>query len=231
MKQKLGRLCSSFLVLSLLVASGFTLISGKQVAYAATLTIEQNTIGNIFYESDTKSFKINTDGDSIDWVYSDYWDNTVKSGSQAVSGGSVLLTVNPGKMGWFKLVIKAKQNGNVIASQETSFAVVSNFDLSQVADSHFSVQTHAARTDLIAQDPAALLPIAKKMGVKYCGGLQSAAICTQLYDDLVLSYFGLNLFQKDGSPKNPTISVEFSLYRSSDYAGCNSGPHVRFSCI
>ncbi|WP_261807989.1 hypothetical protein [Paenibacillus sp. N3.4] len=41
MKQKLGRLCSSFLVLSLLVASGFTLISGKQVAYAATLTIEQ----------------------------------------------------------------------------------------------------------------------------------------------------------------------------------------------
>ncbi|WP_187274334.1 hypothetical protein [Paenibacillus sp. N3.4] len=122
---------------------------------------------NIFYENDTKSFKINTDGDSIDWAYSDYWDNTVKSGSQAVSGGTVLLTVNPGKKGWFKLVITAKQNGNVIASQETSFAVVSNFDLSQVADSHFSVQTHAARTDLIAQDPAALLPIAKKMGVKY----------------------------------------------------------------
>ncbi|WP_158082111.1 OmpL47-type beta-barrel domain-containing protein [Paenibacillus ferrarius] len=167
MKQKLGRLCSSFLVLSLLVASGFTLISGKQIAYAATLTIEQNTIGNIFYENDTKSFKIYTDGDSVNWVYSDYWDNTVQSGSQAVSGGSVLITVNPGKKGWFKLVITAKQNGSVIASQETSFAVVSNFDLNQVVDSPFSVQTHAARTDLIAQDPAALLPIAKKMGVKY----------------------------------------------------------------
>ncbi|KQX48783.1 golvesin C-terminal-like domain-containing protein [Paenibacillus sp. Root444D2] len=167
MKQLLGRLCSSILVFSLLATYGFTLISGNQVAYAAALTIEQNTIGNIFYENDTKSFQIHTDGDSIDWVYSDYWNNTVQSGSQAVSDGTTLLTVNPGKNGWFNLVITAKQNGNVIASKDTSFAVVSNFDLSQVADSHFSVQTHAARTDLIAQDSAALIPIAKKMGVKY----------------------------------------------------------------
>jgi uncharacterized protein YjdB len=167
MKKMFSRLCSAFFVLSLLAASGFTLISESQVAYAATLTIEQNTIGNIFYENDTKSFKINTDGDSIDWVYSDYWSNIVQSGSQAVSGGSVLLTVHPDKKGWFNLVVTAKQNGNVIASKDTSFAVVSNFDLSQVTDSHFSVQTHAARTDLIAQDSAALIPIARKMGVKY----------------------------------------------------------------
>lgn len=167
MKRVISRLSSAFVVFALLATYGFTLISGNQVAYAAALTIEQNTVGNIFYENDTKSFKINTDGDSIDWVYSDYWNNTVQSGSQAVSDGTTLLTVNPGKKGWFNLVITAKQNGNVIASKDTSFAVVSSFDLSQVADSHFSVQTHAARTDLIAQDSAALIPIAKKMGVKY----------------------------------------------------------------
>ncbi|MCU6791318.1 Ig-like domain-containing protein [Paenibacillus sp. WQ 127069] len=167
MNKMLVRLVSVFLVLSLLLGSGFTLISERQVAYASALTIEQITVGNIFYENDTKSFKINTDGDSIDWVYSDYWDHIVQSGSQAVSGGSVLLTVNPGKKGWFNLVVTAKQNGNIIATKDTSFAVVSNFDLSQVVDSHFSVQTHAARTDLIAQDSAALIPIARKMGVKY----------------------------------------------------------------
>ncbi|CAN7289344.1 OmpL47-type beta-barrel domain-containing protein [Paenibacillus sp. LjRoot56] len=167
MKRVISRLSTAFVVFALLATYGFTLISGNQVAYAAALTIEQNTVGNIFYENDTKSFKINTDGDSIDWVYSDYWNNTVQSGSQAVSDGTTLLTVNPGKKGWFNLVITAKQNGNVIASKDTSFAVVSSFDLSQVADSHFSVQTHAARTDLIAQDSAALIPIAKKMGVKY----------------------------------------------------------------
>ncbi|NOU65587.1 hypothetical protein GC096_16255 [Paenibacillus sp. LMG 31461] len=167
MKRVISRLSSACVVFALLATYGFTLISGNQVAYAAALTIEQTTVGNIFYENDTKSFKINTDGDSIDWVYSDYWNNTVQSGSQAVSDGTTLLTVNPGKKGWFNLVITAKQNGNVIASKDTSFAVVSSFDLSQVADSHFSVQTHAARTDLIAQDSAALIPIAKKMGVKY----------------------------------------------------------------
>jgi hypothetical protein len=167
MNKMLGRLVTVFLVLSLLLGSGFILISERQVAYAAALTIEQNTVGNIFYENDTKSFKIKTDGDSIDWVYSDYWDHIVQSGSQAVSGGSVLLTVNPGKKGWFNLVVTAKQNGSIIATKDTSFAVVSNFDLSQVADSHFSVQTHAARTDIIAQDSAALIPIARKMGVKY----------------------------------------------------------------
>ncbi|NOU86529.1 hypothetical protein GC102_12210 [Paenibacillus sp. LMG 31460] len=167
MKKTLSRIISVCMVFSLLATYGFTLFLGNQVAYAAALTIEQNTIGNIFYENDAKSFKISTDGDSIDWVYSDYWNNTVQSGSQAVSNGTTLLTVNPGKKGWFNLVITAKQNGNVLASKDTSFAVVSNFDLSQVADSHFSVQTHAARTDLIAQDSAALIPIAKKMGVKY----------------------------------------------------------------
>ncbi|UKS28498.1 Ig-like domain-containing protein [Paenibacillus sp. HWE-109] len=167
MKKVLSRLSSAFVVLALLAMYGFTLISGNQVAHAASLTIGQTTVGNIFYESDAKTFRINTDGDSIDWVYSDYWNNTVQSGSQPVSDGTTLLTVNPGKNGWFNLVITAKQNGNVVSSKETSFAVVSNFDLSQVADSHFSVQTHAARTDIIAQDSAALIPIAKKMGVKY----------------------------------------------------------------
>lgn len=167
MKRVISRLSSACVVFALLATYGFTLISGNQVAHAASLTIEQTTVGNIFYESDAKTFKINTDGDSIDWVYSDYWNNTVQSGSQAVSDGTTLLTVNPGKKGWFNLVITAKQNGNAIASKDTSFAVVSSFDLSQVADSHFSVQTHAARTDLIAQDSAALIPIAKKMGVKY----------------------------------------------------------------
>ncbi len=167
MKKMLGRIGVALIVLALLAANGFSPILEKQVAYAATLTIEQNTVGNIFYENEIKSFKIHTDGDSIDWAYTDYWNNTVESGTEAVNGESVTLTVNPGKNGWFNLVITAKQNGSVFATKDTTFAVVANFDLSQVADSPFSVQTHAARTDEIAQDSAVLIPIARKMGVKY----------------------------------------------------------------
>jgi len=167
MENRLRRLCSIFVVLSLLVTSGTIFMAGSQIAYAATLTIEQSTVGNIFYENDSKNFTIHTDGDSIEWEYSDYWDNIIESGNQAVSDGRSLLTVHPARKGWFNLVVTAKLNGQAIATQDTSFAVVSNFDLSQVEDSPFSIQTHAARTDQIAQDSAALVPIAKKLGVKY----------------------------------------------------------------
>ncbi|MEK8127220.1 Ig-like domain-containing protein [Paenibacillus filicis] len=167
-----GRLTSTLATLMaaclLVVFAGTGFTAGGTTAYAASsLNILQTVTGNIFYETDTKSFDIQTDGDEIDWAYTDYWGATVASGSQAVVNGETKLTVNPLRYGWFKLVVSAKQHGVVTSSKETSFAVVSNYDLSQIEDSKFSIQTHAARTDIIAQDSAALLPISAKLGVKY----------------------------------------------------------------
>jgi len=126
------------------------------------LTIVQTVPGNIFYEKENKTFIVHTSGDLVSWVYYDFWNNEIASGSRKISGKSNNFTVNPGKSGWFKLMITAKKKGQIIASKETSFAVVSDFDLSKVGDSPFMVQTHAA-----FQSTDTLIPIAQRMGVKY----------------------------------------------------------------
>jgi hypothetical protein len=125
------------------------------------LNIKQTVAGNIFYEKENKAFVINTDGDSVEWVYYDYWNKEIASGSSPVVGGTVGLTVNPGKLGWFRLILTARKNGRTLASKETSFAIVSDFDLGTVKESPFIGQTHAW------QSIDTLIPIAKKMGVKY----------------------------------------------------------------
>ncbi|MGQ5395381.1 hypothetical protein ACT8ZS_31665 [Paenibacillus sp. M.A.Huq-84] len=101
----------------LIVFAGADFISGGNKAHAASLQILQTVTGNIFYETDAKSFGIATDGDEIDWIYYDYWGNAVSSGSQTVMNGETTLTVSPQRYGWFKLVISAKLNGVVIASK------------------------------------------------------------------------------------------------------------------
>lgn len=125
------------------------------------LSIGQTVAGNIFYENEKKAFVINTDGDSIEWVYYDYWNNKIAAGGSPVGDKTVDLTVNPGRSGWFRLIISTKKAGRTIASKETSFAIVSDFDLSTVNESPFIGQTHAW------QSVDTLIPIAKKMGVKY----------------------------------------------------------------
>jgi uncharacterized protein YjdB len=142
-------------------------VSEGNVAHADSLQIVQKVTGNIFYSTDVKSFEINTSGDEIDWIYYDYWGAEIESGQLAVSGGTADLIVEPARNGWFQLFITSKQDGNVLMSKETSFAVVAPFDVSAVVESPFSIQTHAARTDIIAQSSAALVPIAAKLGVKY----------------------------------------------------------------
>jgi hypothetical protein len=130
-------------------------------AQQASITIEQKVAGNIFYQSDQKEFVIHVAADSVEWACYNFWDQKVLSGKKAVAGDSALLNIEPNKLGWFKLLINAKQNSAVTGSKETSFAIVSNFDLSTVSQSAFIGQTHAWQSTDI------LIPIAKKMGVKY----------------------------------------------------------------
>jgi hypothetical protein len=124
------------------------------------LTIGQTIAGNIFYEQELKTFVITTNADSIVWSYADYWNRPVSAGRSVVVNNTVRLTLNPSKPGWYKLVIKSRKNGNTLITKETSFAIVSAFDLSTVNESPFMVQTHAW------QSTDTLIPIAKRIGVK-----------------------------------------------------------------
>ncbi|MBJ6362025.1 Ig-like domain-containing protein [Paenibacillus sp. GCM10012307] len=159
---------SMILVVCLVLGlSSWGFVSNTHVAHADALQIVQKVTGNIFYSTDEKSFKINTSGDGIHWIYYDYWGNEVESGQLAISGGTADLVVEPARNGWFRLIVTAKQGDNVLTIKETSFAVVAPFDASTIENSPFSVQTHAARTDIIAQSADALVPVSAKLGVKY----------------------------------------------------------------
>lgn len=155
--------------------AGYTIADAVRFEYAPSdapdgfITVHQTVPGNIFYGNEAKTFKINTDAESVKWECFDYWGKPVENGNLPVSEGVASLTVTPGKYGWFKLVLDAKSNNKVTASKETYFAVVSEFDLSKVKDSNFGVQTHTGRppTQETVQDSQILFQIAKKLGVKY----------------------------------------------------------------
>lgn len=147
-----------------LLSIGFAYGQQKPVTKEAKpgqISILQTVPGNIFYANDPKNFTIQVAADSIEWACYDYWDNKVLSGKNAVVANTVALSIDPKRLGWFKLMVNAKKNGLSTGLKATSFAVVSNFDLSKVSESAFMGQTHSWQSAEI------LIPIAKKMGVKY----------------------------------------------------------------
>lgn len=135
--------------------------SGTQIVYGQQISITQKKPGNIFYSTEQKTLVVHVPADSVEWNCYDYWNQELVSGKSALTADSATLTLNPGKLGWFKLMLRAKRNNQVLASRETSFAVLSEFDLSTVTESAFIGQIHAT------QSTGTLIPIAAKMGVKY----------------------------------------------------------------
>jgi hypothetical protein len=128
---------------------------------AGPISIEQKVAGNIFYESESKQVIIHTVADSVEWDCFDYWNAKILSGKSAVVDNKATLNIDPKRLGWFRLSVRVKQNGKSIASKQTSFAVVTDFDLRHVINSPFIGQLHAW------QPVEVLIPILKKMGVKY----------------------------------------------------------------
>ncbi|AXY74168.1 hypothetical protein D3H65_09355 [Paraflavitalea soli] len=191
------------------------------------LTIVQTVTGNIFYAQEQKTFVINTNADSIVWSYADYWNRPVSAGRSVVVNNTVRLTLNPSKPGWYKLVIKSRKNGNTPLTKETSFAIVSAFDLSTVTESPFMVQTHAW------QSTDTLIPIAKRMGVKYVRdvirwewielakqvytfGAKQDSFVAQLASNHLKSYLTLALYNplydSGNAPVSPEARLAFAQY-------------------
>ncbi|TCC96485.1 golvesin C-terminal-like domain-containing protein [Pedobacter hiemivivus] len=159
-------LCVSLVVAVQLCLLNLGFAYGQQQSAAkevkpGQINIVQTVPGNIFYAHDPKQFSIQVAADSIEWACYDYWNNKVLSGKNVVVANTVAFSIEPKGLGWFKLLIDAKKNGLSTGLKETSFAIVSNFDLSKVSESAFMGQTHSWQSAEI------LLPIAKKMGVKY----------------------------------------------------------------
>jgi hypothetical protein len=109
---------------------------------APDLAIAQVQVGNVFAGSQTGSFDILTAGDSVAWSIRNAWGEPVDSGEAPVTGDKLRLVVPTPETGYYRLKIDAYQGGQWLQATETTFAAVSDFDLTEVEQSPFGIQTH-----------------------------------------------------------------------------------------
>lgn len=106
------------------------------------LAIAQKQVGNVFAGTRTATFDVLTKGDRVDWTAYDAWDGRVVSGSMPVTAGKARLTVQVPIDGYYRLKVNAYQGAALTKTVQTTFAALPAFDITQVADSPFAMQTH-----------------------------------------------------------------------------------------
>ncbi|OPA75124.1 hypothetical protein BVG16_21170 [Paenibacillus selenitireducens] len=108
------------------------------------LSIQQTQMGNIFLENEPVAFEIATQGDSVSWSVYDHLDHKVLDGTDGVQGGQLNLSIPLQQLGYYKLSIDAKKNGQIIKSSEVSLARLSDTDPTAADSSPFGMATHLA---------------------------------------------------------------------------------------
>ena len=130
---------------------------GKGANTAPDLAFQCKPLGHVFLTTDTFEFKIESRGVSVQWTITNFWRDTVASGTLPMNEDKGILTL-PDNRGYFLLHLTALDSvGNVIKSQYTSYAIVTPFSPTDRKNSPWGVMTH------FAQDMAldVLDPIAK----------------------------------------------------------------------
>ena len=128
-----------------LVPAAFLLLGLARFATAgaaATLTLSQAALGNIFSSSQTVQIPVTTSGDHVCWTTTDFYGNTTTGGPTAVTNGSAVVLPSPGKLGYFAITINALSSGSVVATASTTFSVVAPGTVSPTSTSPFGVCTH-----------------------------------------------------------------------------------------
>ncbi|WP_165368050.1 sugar-binding protein [Phytoactinopolyspora endophytica] len=97
--------------------------------------------GNVFVGDDQPRIGIDSTADTVDWTVTDFWGAEVATGSAPVDGSAeVSLPVDV--VGYYELDATAYRDGEPIATRETTFAKLSDYDFSAVDDSPFGMQVH-----------------------------------------------------------------------------------------
>lgn len=123
---------------------------------AAVPAITQTVPGNVFVVPQRPAFGVSAVDGSASWRVVDFWGTEVASG--AVPTGSASLRLPVSRPGHYQLEVSATGAGQ---TTQTSFAVLSPFDLSRVEDSAFGVNTHFGQTW-----PVGLVNLVAAAGVK-----------------------------------------------------------------
>ncbi|MFD2117988.1 S-layer homology domain-containing protein [Paenibacillus yanchengensis] len=126
------------------------------------LELVQKETGNVFTGTSIAAFDVLTSGDQVMWEATNLWGQQVSSGQSAVVHNQHSLAIAVPSAGYYKLKVTALLDGIALATKETTFATLTEFDLSTVDDSVFGVQTHFAHTW-----SREVVPLVRKAGVKH----------------------------------------------------------------
>lgn len=135
-------------------------------ATASTLETKllQTHLGNVYLSNEALSMKVQTGRTSVSWTASDVWGNVTASGVAETQNGEALITFPATLRGYFTLTASAEADGRTPIVLETAFTVLTPFDMSQLSDSPFGVNSHLARTS--TGWDASLTELAVKAGIK-----------------------------------------------------------------
>ncbi|MEK0312261.1 CBM96 family carbohydrate-binding protein [Cohnella sp. 56] len=118
--------------------------------YATVNTLEtkllQSHLGNVYLSNEALSMKVQTGRTSVSWTATDVWGSAAASGVALTQNGEALITFPSTLRGYFTLTASAEADGRTPIVLETAFAVLTPFDMSQLSDSPFGVNSHLART-------------------------------------------------------------------------------------
>lgn len=119
-----------------------------------TLALGQAQLGNVFSSSETVQIPLSTTGTTVSWTVADFFGATTRGGPLPVNAqGQAVIRPALGRLGYFALHVTASRQNAVVASADTSFAVLAPTTLQTRADSPFGVCTHFAQgwdTDVMA---------------------------------------------------------------------------------
>ncbi len=159
--------------IGLIIDRGFVLPADKMAdvrfdavtvtAPPPVLEIEQTAPGNVFEDSQPVEFGLTSRADTVSWTVTDAWGDQVASGDTAVDV-TAGLTVPVDTPGYYAIAFTAVQDGAVIGSTETDFAVVEEFDPTP-SDERFMIAEHLTRPDWGDPDYD-LVGIADKLGTQ-----------------------------------------------------------------
>ena len=189
---------------------------------SAALTFTQDKPGNIFYSTETITIPVAGTGTQVHWIIKDYFGSVVHSGWGYLNGGSMVITPNPSKRGFFELVATEKNGSTTISTKSTTFAVLNPVDVTTMANSKFGVQTHFAQNN----NPD-LIPVLARAGIahvrdeQYWGDIETAPGVFN-YPSKFTTYMSALSTQSI----TPLITLDWSNPFYDYEAGGFTGPHT-----
>nr|WP_246362648.1 DNRLRE domain-containing protein [Paenibacillus alba] len=102
----------------------------------------QTQLGNVYWSNEDLSMQLQTGRTAVSWKIADVWGSQVASGTAAPQNGAVQIPFPTSLRGYFTLKVLAESENRNPLSLETSFTVLTPFDVSQLSDSPFGVNTH-----------------------------------------------------------------------------------------